>query len=124
MTEKFVAKIKRHLPHFLAKGLPKKIVVIKVSQSRARVLNIRYRAKRKAANVLSFRYDKGYGEILICPEVIRREAKAEGNSYTYQMTWMILHGMLHLAGMHHEFSGEAGRRVQRLEESIMLKFKS
>lgn len=87
----------------------------------SRRLNHIYRGKDKATNILSFRYSKDYGEILVCPEVIRREAKAQGNTYKYQVTWMILHGMLHLAGLHHEKSLKTAKRVERIERDVPAK---
>lgn len=62
-----------------------------------------------------------YGEILVCPEVVRREAREQGNTYKYQMTWMIIHGILHLAELHHERSKKAARRVELLERQILNK---
>ena len=63
-----------------------------------------------------------YGEIIVCPAVIRREAKAQKHSFDYQMTWMILHGMIHLAGVHHERSQLTTERVEILEKNILQRF--
>lgn len=121
MTTEIVEIIKRLLPRAVAKKLPSKIKVVSISWRESRILNKCYRHKNKPSNVLSFPYDLDYGEILVCPSVIRREAKKQGNSYKYQMTWMIIHGMLHLAGIHHEGSKRAARVVAELERSIMNK---
>lgn len=118
-----VRRIKRALPHSYAKRLPRTIVLVRVDMRHAAALNFRYRRKRAPANVLSFRYGAQYGEILISPEVIRREARRAGNSYRYQVTWMVLHGMLHLAGVHHETSAHLARRMGRLEERILRKMR-
>ena len=114
--------LKRLMPRVFSKKLPQKIGVVKISESRSKKLNRIYRDKNKPANVLSFRYGSDYGEILVCPEVIRREAKKQKNTYKYQMTWMIIHGMLHLAGMHHEKSKSASEKVEVTEKSILKKF--
>ena len=94
-----------------------------VNEKKASELNRRYRGKNKPADVLSFRYGSDYGEILLCPVVIRREAKKQGNSYRHQMLWMILHGIIHLAGLHHEKSKGAERRIAKLEKKILKKIK-
>jgi probable rRNA maturation factor len=112
------------LPKSLHRNLPKKVIVQKISAHDAKVINRLYRKKNKPANVLSFRYGPEYGEILVCPAVIRREAKAQGNTYKYQLTWMILHGMIHLAGLHHERSAAAGRKVEKIEQSILCRLTS
>ena len=62
-----------------------------------------------------------YGEILTCPEVIKREAKEQGNTQEFQMTWMIVHGMIHLAGVHHEKSSIAEKKVGEIERKILSK---
>ena len=97
------------------------IQVVELSLMDSQKLNKMYRKKNKPTNVLSFRYGKNYGEILLCLDVIKKEAKRAGNTYRYQMTWMILHGMLHLAGMHHENSKTLEKRVEKIEEKILAK---
>ena len=108
----------------IAKRLPKEIVVIAVSSEESLRLNRRYLHKRKPTNVLSFLYGREYGEIILCPSVIRKEAKEQGNTQVFQMTWMVLHGMLHLAGLHHEKSHLMAKRVAHLEKKILAKFTS
>lgn len=102
--------------------LPPDISVVLLTEKESRALNRRYRNNNKPTNVLSFRYNVEYGEILVCPEVIRREAKKQGNSFKYQMTWMILHGMLHLAGLHHEKSKQEAEKAEKTEDQVLKKF--
>lgn len=116
-----VKKLRQFLPRVFSKKIPKKIIVVEILEAESRKLNREYRGKNKSANTLSFRYGSDYGEILVCPEVIRREAKEQGKTYKYQMTWMVIHGMLHLAEIHHERSRGAAKRVEVLEERILRK---
>ena len=119
---KLVKNIKKLLSKAVIKKLPKEIVLKEVSERESRKFNQKYRGKNKPANVLSFCYSKDYGEILVCPSVIRKEAKKQGNTYKQQMTWMILHGMLHLGGLHHEFSAKARNRSEKIEKGILARF--
>ena len=112
-------KIVKLLPGQLQTRLPKEVVIVDVGEKTAQRLNRKYRKKDAPANVLSFRYGSEYGEILVCPLVVRREAKAAGNSFDNQMTWMVVHGMLHLAGMHHEQSPKIAQRVVEIEQRIL-----
>ena len=112
-------KLRNALPKALGGKLPRQIEIVPIREQEARRLNRRYRARRRAANVLSFRYGSDYGEILVCPQVIRRDAASTGNTYSYQLTWMVLHGMIHLAGMHHERSAAMARRVTAIEDAIL-----
>src|SRR3989338_4258876 len=120
----FAKRIVRCLPQAIAKRLPAEISVVWVSKAEWGVLNCRYLKKDKATNVLSFRYSDEYGEILVCPAVIRAEAKAQGHSFEYQMTWMIVHGMLHLSGVHHEQSALAEKKFSRVEQEILEQFRN
>ena len=92
MRSDLIRKVRRVLPRFLSRRLPRKIKVIEISAGISRRLNRVYRGRNKPANVLSFYYGKDasrrsplakedYGEVLVCPEVIRREAKEQGNAY-------------------------------------------
>lgn len=114
-----VEKIRSLFPSALRSKLPREIRVISATEIVSRRLNRRYRAKDKPTNVLSFFYSPEYGEIIVCPAVIRVEAKTQANPLQYQMTWMVVHGMLHLSGVHHEHSRSAEARFQRIERRIM-----
>lgn len=119
MRSGLILHLRKSLPKSLGRRLPQKIKLVKVSARESRKLNLIYRKKNQPANALSFFYDDSYGEILVCPEIIRKEAKKQGNSYQYQMTWMILHGMIHLAGVHHENSQKVARKMTGLEQKIL-----
>ena len=123
MSKKYnqIERIRNLFPQLLQKKLPKEITVFSVGLKTSKDLNSLYRKKNKSTNVLSFRYSRDYGEILLCPEVIKREARLAGNPQKYQMTWMIVHGMIHLAGMHHEKSKNVAARVEKLEKGILGK---
>ena len=123
MKEKkdLILSLRGSLPKSFAKKLPREVKLVEVSTQESGKLNLVYRGKKKAANVLSFRYGPGYGEILVCPEIIRQEARKQGHSYKHQMTWMIVHGMIHLAGLHHENSRALARKSELIERKILGK---
>ncbi len=123
MKSLFLALCRQALPQSIARRLPRKVKVVEIEARESRLLNSRFLKKSMAANVLSFRYGKEYGEILICPKIIRREAKEQGNTYKYQMTWMVLHGMIHLAGVHHDRSKATAKTAARLEWRTLQKLK-
>ena len=119
-----IKKIVNSLPQYLQNRLPKSIKIIKISHSESRRLNHVYRKKKQPTNVLSFSYGSDYGEILVCLQIIRQEARKQGNFYQYQMTWMILHGMIHLAGLHHESSRRLAKQVEQLETMVLSRLAS
>lgn len=134
-SRRMASRVRALLPVRIRQKLPQEVGVVEISASESMRLNRRYRKKRKSANVLSFRYSDAYGEILLCPEIIRREAlehtgnalkntgnaRAKGHLFVIHMTWMIVHGMLHIAGVHHELSETEDRRSQTIEKGVLEK---
>ena len=104
--------------------LPEEIGIVKIAANKISLLNQIYRGHKKPTNVLSFSYGSDYGEILVCLQIIRQEARKQGNSYQHQMTWMILHGMIHLAGLHHESSRRLAKQVEQLETMVLSRLAS
>ena len=92
--------------------------VIFVAPGESAKLNLRYRKKNKPTNVLSFDYGNE-GEIIVCPHIVKKEARAAGHSVQFQTAWMIIHGLVHLAGVHHESSPRMSHRAEVLEEKVL-----
>ena len=120
-TEPTTDQIRAMLPKRLSSKLPREIGVVLLKPEESAKLNMIYRNKNKATNVLSFNYGPDYGEILICPEIVKKEAKEQGNSQDFQMTWMVAHGMIHLSELHHERSQVADGEFAKLEGKILSK---
>lgn len=76
-------------------------------------LNRRYRGKDKPTNVLSFPYDAEgmdvpiLGDLVICAEVVAREAVEQGKEARAHWAHMVVHGCLHLLGYDHENERDA-----------------
>ena len=91
----------------------KVLSVALVSQKKAAELNKKYRKKDKVANVLSFSVPElGLGEVVICPQEVRKEAKKYGMIFEQALAWMFIHGILHLLGYDHKKE----RDVKRMEQ--------
>lgn len=75
-----------------------------VCGARMRSINKKYRKKDKATDVLSFEKTIGLGEIVICPEVVRKNAKNLDLDYNKELTRALIHGILHILGYDHEKS--------------------
>ena len=98
------------------------ISIISVTAEESRRLNRQFLHKSHPANVLSFRYD-GQGEIVITPTVIFRQARVGGRSYRGEIRRMLLHGLLHLTGIHHEGSGRQAIIFGKLEQRLLRHLK-
>jgi probable rRNA maturation factor len=94
-----------------------------------RALNAEWRDKDKPTNVLSFpmleREDlltlapdgppELLGDIVLALETCTREATDKGISLQHHAAHLIVHGLLHLAGLDHETSPEDARAMELLE---------
>jgi probable rRNA maturation factor len=87
-----------------------------VGPSRALVLNQTYRKKSYVPNVLSFPLDPQTGEIVICPAVATKEARAYHLSKDGYIAFLFIHGLLHLKGFDH------GKPMETLERRYVSKY--
>lgn len=100
------------------KTVPKEVSLIFVSARKMRGLNKTYRGQDKATNILTFEE----GDIMLCPEIIKTEAKKYSFTQKYWMTRLIVHGILHLVGYDHH--GKRDReKMERLEKRILSRLK-
>jgi probable rRNA maturation factor len=94
-----------------------------VGPRESRTLNARYRRRDKPTNVLSFPAGDGQdargltpqplGDLVICPAVLRAEARAQGKSVRAHWAHLVVHGTLHLVGYDHERARDAARMERR-----------
>lgn len=94
--------------------------IVYVTQEKGGSLNKEYRSGTFATNVLSFAETR---DIIITPAIVEREAQEQGVSFVYWLTYLIVHGMLHLEGYTHTTAAEA-TVMEDLEERIMYKIES
>ena len=94
-------------------------------------INNQYRNKNQATNVLSFPFADGadaslaslpikeLGDIIISVDTALREAIVYRQSFHQRMTWLLVHGLLHLLGYDHERSpGEEEKMLARENELL------
>ena len=79
----------------------KKLSLALVGQKRIKELNRKYRKKNRATDVLSFPYGDS-GEIVLCPGVIRKNAKEYGLPFKKELARILIHGLLHLSRHGHQ----------------------
>jgi probable rRNA maturation factor len=103
----------------------RELSVLVVGPARSRSLNHRYRGQDHATNVLSFPAAGGappaaaqLGDLVICPQVLRREARAQGKAERAHWMHLVIHGVLHLAGYDHQRPADA-RRMERREAALL-----
>ena len=69
-------------------------------------LNLIYRGKNKATDILSFPLSKNEGEIFICKSEARKEAKKFDRKYYNFLLFLFIHGCVHLKGFDHSATME------------------
>lgn len=86
-------------------------------------LNKEYRRKDKTTNVLSFTSDlEGEaGDILICPAVGKKEAKAAQRAWAQWANYLFIHGLLHLLGFDHQSKKEEAL-MEAAAQKILAKY--
>ena len=87
-----------------------------IGRKYSQTLNKKYRGKGKPANILSFPLSKTSGEIFICPETAKKDARKFEMKEREFIGYLFIHGLLHLKGLKHSST------MERAEEKIRLKF--
>ena len=92
----------------LGKDYSLSIAFVDVKQSQK--INNEYRNKNKPTNILSFSLRKNEGEIIMCPGVIKKEAKNFDKTFEQFIILLVIHGMLHLKGLEHSSTMERAEK--------------
>ncbi len=94
-----------------------------VDEEEGRALNLAYRGKDYATNVLTFPLAEEphlMGDIVICAPVVAREAIEQGKGITAHFAHLTVHGVLHLHGYDHENAQQAAL-MESIEIQILTK---
>lgn len=93
-----------------------------------RSLNREYLGRDKPTNVISFAMQEGdfpqlnpalLGDVAISADTCAREAEEGGITFDARLSFLLLHGILHLTGYDHERSGEEeARRMEEKEREL------
>lgn len=105
------------------------IALILLDEDEARAYNRDYRHKDYATNVLSFALNEGdmplpedldvlRGDLIICPQVVAKEAQEQGKSLHDHFAHLVIHGTLHLIGYDHIDEDEA-EEMEALEINLL-----
>ena len=108
-----------------AVGLRGEVSVLLTTDDGIRGLNRRFRGKNKATDVLSFPVERSVhglaGDLAISVETAARQAGEQGHRLSVELRVLMLHGLLHLAGLDHETDdGAMARKERRLRAKLGL----
>ncbi len=99
--------------------------VVLVNPNEIKKLNKKYRKKNKITDVLAFGEfpnsqfpisNSLLGEIVICPEMVKKNAKKFNSDFKKELILVLIHGILHLLGYDHEGSRKKAEKMREKEE--------
>jgi probable rRNA maturation factor len=106
---------------------PAELSIRFVDAEEGQALNRQYRGKDYATNVLTFAYNEGeelgeddptQADIVLCTDVLLREAQEQGKTVEEHAAHLVVHGVLHAQGYDHEHDEEA-EEMEQFERDIM-----
>ena len=92
-----------------------------VDEKEGRALNLAYRHKDYATNVLTFVHDES-ADIVICAPVIWRESREQKKPVAAHHGHMVIHGLLHAQGFDHETEADAAE-METKEIALLKRFR-
>ncbi|HEY1080431.1 MAG TPA: rRNA maturation RNase YbeY [Bdellovibrio sp.] len=106
--------------------LQQELTLVFLDKKPAQKLNKEFRGKDYATDVLSFdsMEPSSFGELILCPEVLKRQAKEHGLTYREELGYMLLHGILHLLGYDHETGEKDAKKMFSLQDAVFEKLLS
>lgn len=118
--KKWVKALTKELKATGHKVQGKQLILVFVDAKEMQKLNFEYRQKNKPTDVLSFDpiEEQDLGELILCPTVLRKQAKDHQLSYEVELGYMVLHGVLHLLSYDHEKSPREAKKMFLLQEMI------
>jgi len=123
------------------------LTVVLVGQTQGRQLNLQFRGRDYATDVLSFAPSKpsslpitpgslpialgnfpvepgNLGELVFCVPVIKKQAQEHKLTVEEEFFYLLIHGVLHLLGYDHEKNDKGAAQMYRLQDGIFDIFRS
>jgi probable rRNA maturation factor len=98
------------------------MTIVFLPSIQAKKMNQKFRNKNYATDVLSFSGQyPSLGEIVLCPEVLKRQAEVQGHSFREETLLMVIHGFLHLLGYDHEKNKREEKIMMTLQNDLFAK---
>jgi probable rRNA maturation factor len=114
------ARVKRWIGMALQR--PGEIAVRIVGSAEGQALNLQYRGKDYATNVLTFDYTRQpvvAADLVLCAPVVEREAREQGKTLEAHYAHLLVHGTLHAQGYDHEAGAAEAAEMESLEVLLL-----
>lgn len=92
-----------------------------------RAVNKKYLNRNRPTNVISFSLTEGefgninpqvLGDVVISVEKALEQAETRGTSLEEELTFLLIHGILHLVGCDHEKKGSEREKMRKKEKEV------
>jgi probable rRNA maturation factor len=110
------ANVRKWIAHALMR--PGQLAVRVVGEDEGRALNLQYRGKDYATNVLTFDYSREpvvMADLVLCGPVVEREAIEQRKALQAHYAHLLVHGALHAQGYEHEAGEREALQMEALE---------
>ena len=114
------ASVKHWMTHALLRDA--ELTVRVVGEDEARALNLSYRQKDYATNVLTFDYTQQpvvSADLVLCGPVVAREAAEQGKALAAHYAHLLVHATLHAQGYDHETNEADALEMEALEVLLL-----
>ena len=101
---------------------PGELAVRIVGEDEGRALNLQFRGKDYATNVLTFDYAREpvvMADLVLCAPVVEREAREQSKTLKAHYAHLLVHGTLHAQGYDHESGERDALEMEALEILLM-----
>jgi len=130
IDQKFLKRIVR----IILEGEKKKrseISLVLADLEKIKALNKKYLKRNRPTDVLAFPEPESFpqkskenfnlGEIIICPQQVKKNAKKYNLSFKKELARVLTHGILHLLGYNHEASPKKAKEMEKKENYYLSK---
>jgi len=113
-------RVTHWIRHALAVDAEMTVRIVGTAEGQA--LNLQYRQKDYATNVLTFDYQQAptvVADLVICGPVVAREAQEQHKTLEAHYAHLLVHGTLHAQGWDHETSEADADEMEAYETDIL-----
>ncbi len=120
MPKSFMLEVDTFIRRRLKIKTSQELTIVFLDSTPARKLNKIYRKKNYATDILSFEGASPLelGELVICPQVLQKQAKEHDLSFKAELAYMLIHGVLHLLGYDHERSATEAKKMFQIQDQL------
>jgi probable rRNA maturation factor len=116
LNEEFVQKIADEVSRLYM--VPAQVELICVDDTMIQSLNATYRNQDTTTDVLSFLLTPEHGQIFISFPYVVNQAESFEHELMYEVRFLLIHGLLHLAGLDHETDEKYEEMMKTTEQII------